>query len=465
MASNDYYLCLDQGGQSSRALCIDPHGKLLAGHQVAVDTRRDGPFVEQDPAQLVDTLKQAASEAMKGLPGRPLATGLAVQRSSCLAWDRDSGRALSAVIGWQDRRGRECMPDWSAAEIQARVNRTGLPCSAHYGAGKFHWLLSHQAELRNYADQGRLVLGPLASYLAQALTGAPPGAEGTTAGRTWLWGLDEQDWDAGLLADFHINQAWVPTPRPSLADWGHWRDIPLRCVVGDQAAAWYGACATPGSLVVNMGTGAFLLTEAPAETPRMGKLLLGARPDGGDGFLLEGTVNGAASALADYAERHDTDPWQTLGEPLPGEEHAPFYLNSFGGLGSPYWRPDLAPAFEPRPRDHRAALAAIAESVLFLIRRNLDCMGDLGTAIQRIVLAGGLSRSDALAGSLSALCGMPVIRAGQTELTALGVARLLGAETGDSGGESWRNPPDTLRISRYDTWKNLLERHIAHSRG
>src|SRR6187455_3669168 len=95
-------LALDQGGQSSRACVFDTRGELLAQASVPVAESRPAPGrVEQDPEELVASLRTAAEQALSEIGAREVsACGLATQRSSLACWDRTTGRALAPILSW-----------------------------------------------------------------------------------------------------------------------------------------------------------------------------------------------------------------------------------------------------------------------------------------------------------------------------------------------------------------------------
>src|SRR5689334_10090931 len=222
-------LALDQGGQSSRACVFDARGELLAQASVPVAEARPGPGrVEQDPEELVASLRSAADQALRQIGSREVsACGLATQRSSLACWDKATGRALAPILSWQDTRAA----DWLARfEPDAREveRRTGLRLSPHYGASKIAWCLANMR-----LEPESLACGPLASFLAfRLLEERPLVADAANATRTLLFGLEEADWDPWLLERFGIPRAILPQCRPTRAEFGTFacagRRIPLR---------------------------------------------------------------------------------------------------------------------------------------------------------------------------------------------------------------------------------------------
>src|SRR5258706_7932920 len=299
-AEQGLVLALDQGGQSSRACVFDARGALLARAALPVAESRPAPErVEQDPEELVSSLRAAAEQALAALGPRAsevAACGLATQRSSLACWDRIRGRALAPILSWQDRRGADWLPRVrpDAREIE---RRTGLRLSPHYGASKIAWCLENLEH-----DRGTLVCGPLASFLAfRLLEERPLVADAANATRTLCFGLDEADWDPWLLERFGIPRAVLPECRPTRAEFGTFacagRRIPLCVLTGDQSAALYsGGEPRPDALHVNLGTGAF--AQRPCALPRRVEGLLTSpvrREAGRSSFAIEGTGNGARS--------------------------------------------------------------------------------------------------------------------------------------------------------------------------
>ena len=72
---------------------------------------------------------------------------------------------------------------------------------------------------------------------------------------------------------------------------------------------------------------------------------------------------------------------------------------------------------------------AIAESIVFLIRINLEAMTNTGRIVKRIRVSGGLSRSNAICQLLADVTQRVVVRPEIKQATSLGIARLAGGLT------------------------------------
>jgi glycerol kinase len=449
-------LALDQGGHASRACIVDERGEIVAEQQVAIATAHGGDGeVEHNADEIAASLRTAAAGVLRDAGDLVIeAAGLATQRSTIVCFDRRSGSALSPAISWQDRRNAAWLQGF--APHTARIGElTGLPLSPHYGVGKMRWCLDHLPAVRRARAAGDLGLGPLASYLMMRLTGGAALADPANASRTLLWDSAERDWSAELLALFGIERAWLPVCTPTRTLYGHLqlgaagaaRAIALSAVTGDQSAIPFAFGAPdPTCVYINLGTGAFIqrpLAVRPVEAaPLLASVLLADRM--GALYSLEGTVNGAGAAISRFVAEAGVPEaalWPQL-ERLAPALVLPLYVNGIGGLGSPYWRAQQASYFvgdgdgngDGHGNGNGAALqrfAAVLESIVFLIAINFDLMRSRGGALSRVIVSGGLSRSDWLCRRLAAVLGVPVLRGAQ-EATVLGVAALAAPELFDS---------------------------------
>jgi glycerol kinase len=468
-------LAIDQGTHATRALVFDGRGRMLAHASRPVSLQvHSRAEVEQSPTEILDSLHDIVDEILRQ-PGIDAArigsAGLATQRSSVLAWDRNTGRALSPVLSWQDTRAAADLEAFDRHESAIR-ERTGLRLSPHYGAGKLCWLLRHETEVIAARAQGVLAIGPLASFLLHHLSGT--GGERidhANASRTLLWNLESRDWDPWLLGLFDIPQEVLPRCVPIVADYGLTRTggIPLTAVNGDQTAALY-AQGQPArdTLVVNTGTGAFVLLPTGENRRSHPGLLSGlSRSDGRSAdHYLEGTVNGASAALDWVARQYRIANWQAQ---VPGwldeVKAPPVFLNSIGGLGAPWWQPGPDPVFLPDSGSIQIgpgnAMVAAIESIVFLIQCNVELLLKLNPGVGRIRISGGLAPLDGLCGKLANLSGLTVDRSRAIESTARGIAWLAAGcpDSWESPGVERRFIPqdDPQLVDRYARFRAVLE--------
>ena len=469
MSAPGIIVAIDQGGHATRAVAYDTHGERLAAASVPVMTRRPGDeLVEHDGEQIVGSVDEAL-RALAGQVGtaRWRTVGLAVQRSSIACWDCRSGALLSPVISWQDRRQAAWLRQFDGQA--AGIHRlTGLPLSPHYGASKLRWCLDHLPEVGRAAAAGTLCAGPLASLLlARLLDGAPCLADEANASRTQLWSPADRAWSAPLLQMFGVPEGVLPRLVPTRGSFGVLARLPggapLRACTGDQAAVPFAAGRLdPATAYVNLGTGAFVLRPVAASLDAAPLLTSVLDSDAsGVTYALEGTVNGAGSALDWFGEREGVDAAALLREldatPPPD---APLFLNGVSGVGSPFWRARLESRFVGGG-GVRERLRAVVESIAFLLKANLDVMATQAGRPERLVASGGLSRSSALLTALASLAGVPVERLDDPEATARGAAFLAAGRP-----EGWATPQrERCAAARSEALEQRYARWLGLMRG
>ena len=475
------YLAIDQGGHASRALVYDASGREHSAATETIATERAGADrVEHDAEALLGSVRRAITGAVSALgPARArlCAAGLATQRSSLVCWDRHTGRALSSVISWQDRRAGTWLAQFEPH--RGRIHElTGLVLSAHYGASKMRWCLDQLEPVQRARDAGRLVCGPLASFLLFRLaSGQPLHADPCNASRTLLWGLAERDWCDELLALFGIARELLPRCGPNRGDFGaldaDGLRVPITVCTGDQPAALF-AFGAPDEEVasINAGTGAFaqcFTGSRQVHSPALLTSLVWADASS-ERYVLEGTVNGAGSALAWAAEGLGLDPDAAparLDEWARRQRNPPLFLNGVSGLGAPYWVSDFASEFVG-DGTREAKMVAVLESIAFLLRRNLDAMRERGLAPTTLRLTGGLCASEHFGRTLADLCALPLERQRAVEATARGLAYLVAGEperrAGAVGSRRLAPRDDPAIRERYARWLEAM--HAAlESRG
>ncbi|MDT8387092.1 MAG: FGGY family carbohydrate kinase [Thiogranum sp.] len=465
----NYILAIDQGTHASRALLFDARGRSIARHLIPVPLQHPKPGrVEQDAALILDSVRTAVREVLAQVsPAQRRAVrccGITTQRSTVLAW-RPDGTALSPAINWQDTRGARAV-ERLAAHSETIRRLSGLPLSAHYGASKLHHLRCR------YGDDQNLRTAPLASFLLNHLVDPEPFViDHANAQRMQLLDIDQLEWSQPLCDWFEVPVASLPACVPVTNNYGCLleQDIPVTAVSGDQNAAWFEAGAPPaGTALVNLGSGAFVLTAQHESAAPAGLLssIVYSNAAGRD-YVIEGTVNGAGNALDWLHQQHgietrtgQLDSWlEQIAAP-------PVFLNTVGGLGSPWWQRQLAPEFVNDTGQFSAGerAAGVAESILFLIQYNLE-QATGKQPLQRLHVSGGLSGIDALCRKLADLTQCPVQRCESSEASARGIAWLAAGRPADwqrsGAGQQFEPHVDNALQARYQLFIERLQQRIA----
>lgn len=466
-------LAIDQGGHASRVIAFDARGIQHAESFTPISTFRSGTErVEHDAREIVDSIRTALDDIAQTLGPdveRVLAAGLATQRSSVVCWDRRNGTALSPVLSWQDRRNRTFVQQLEAHGSEIR-RHTGLVLSPHYGASKLRWCLDELDAVRKARESARLGIGPLASFLVYSLLAERPYVvDPANASRTQLWDPATRDWSDVLARRFDVPLELLPHCVHTQHPFGRLpfagRDIPLTICTGDQSAAPFAfGPIDEATIYLNIGTGAFLQQPSQREDIR---LLRSVSYSDEQRFvaMLEGTVNGASSALDWLNERVgiDTHRAALALKRVSAGGSAPLFINGIGGVGSPYWCADLNSRFIGEASE-ALQVQAVVESIAFLICRNLECMRN-GGAARRIRASGGLAASDYLCDCIAALSGMSVERATLREATSFGLAFLISGQP-----SNWQPPVhfepfapaiDASLAARYKRWCEEMDAEMS----
>jgi glycerol kinase len=395
----------------------------------------DEVTIEQSAEDILLSVQQVIGEVLQD-HADITAASLATQRSTLVAWDRETGHALAPAISWMDRR---CAPLLEGlVKFKAIIHKhTGLPLSPHYLAGKMRWLLDHNPQVKAAYNNQVLMLGSLSSFLCfRLLEEQPYVMDHSHALRSLLCDLTTLKWHPECLSLFKIDERVLPVCVPTQYMFGHLyqRHIPLRSVCGDQNAALHARGKLDrGSIIINLGSGAFMLHPCGQDAVVHKQLLSGiARSQyQHTEYLLEGSVNGAGLALSWLQEQYpDVDLIAGLPVWLEVVKVPPCFINAIGGLGSPWWAELESRFIPPASQDYAKQAVAVIESIVFLLQHNIYALDAQG--LSAIYISGGLSQLDGLCQRLADLSGLTVIRHEDPEATARGAAWLI-----SNGEEQW----------------------------
>jgi len=480
ITQDSLYLCIDQGGHASRAIVFNHSGEMISSAYCEVETEHPAKhFVELNADEVIQSINSSIKQVLENIGDKKnqiVSAGLATQRSNIVCWNIETGEALSPIISWQDRRNTEWLKQFNDKN-QDIHKTTGLFLSPHYGASKLRWCIENIPEVKTALDDNKLAFGPMASFITYHLVKEKTFVvDPVNASRTQLWNLKKHNWDNELLALFDIPVSALPKCVPSVYDYGTLKNeiisaelnIPLRLVSGDQSAAMYAyGQMHADTAYVNTGTGAFLLRSSGPLALYSRRLLTSVIfQNEKNHYVLEGTVNGAGSALEWLAKQYpDTNIFDKLSVWLNEIELPPLFLNGVSGLASPFWLPDFISRFDRQASIDEKAVAVV-ESIVFLLKACLDEMSKLSSPPEQIQITGGLASLNGLNQRLADLSGLPVYRPTECEATARGTAFLLAEQPAswpEQGAGTWFEPEENNDFKkRYDDWMNLMLEHIRN---
>jgi glycerol kinase len=445
-------LAIDQGTTSSRAVVFDPHTFAVRGsaqQEIEQHYPKDG-WVEHEPEDIWYSVARTVREALTaaGVSGSEVAAvGLTNQRETVVVWDRATGRPVGRAIVWQDRRTTDFCRE-RASDQPMLTAKTGLVLDPYFSGTKLRWMLEANPAVKAAAERGELTAGTIDSFLIWRLTGGKVHATDTTnASRTLLFNIHDLKWDDDLLRYFGVPRPLLPEVKPSAADFGVTKGldflpdgVPIRGVAGDQQAALFGQGAFgPGEAKCTYGTGAFyLLHTGDTAVSSKNRLLttVAAMTDAKPQYALEGAVFVAGAAvqwlrdgLRLFATAAESE--RLARESNPAEPVV--FVPGFVGLGAPHWVPEARGAIFGLTRATTAADLARAalEGVAYQVADLVDAAGEptsrdregAGAALR---VDGGMANNDWFLQFQSDVLGRPVVRAAQSESTALGAAFLAG---------------------------------------
>lgn len=435
-------LGIDEGTTAVKAALFDADLRLVreARRDKATSQPRPG-WVEQDPEAVLAAVVDAVAELLDDAPGEIVACGLDHQGESVLGWDAETGRALTPIVVWQDKRSQSVL-DRLASDSDAIHSRSGLPLDPYFSAGKLAWLLEHDAAVRRAQEAGTLRLGTVDAFLTDRL-GDVFATDASTASRTQLQALGGDGFDADLARRFGVPLAALPNVGDSAGELGTLRherwpvELPLRGRAVDQQAALAGAgCVVPGRTKATYGTGVFVLAHAGDTPPRAAHGLLPTvawRIAGRTEYALEGGVFTAGAMLEWLCSTlHVAATPRELGAlaRTVDDTAGVRVLPALAGLGAPWWRPDahavLAGLRGATTAGHvaRAALEGIAWRVADIVAAVAET-----APVDVLRVDGGLSNEPLLLELQADALDTP-IQTGAVDATVTGAAALAAVGAG-----------------------------------
>jgi len=456
--SEKLLLGIDEGTTGVKAALFDQD--LRPVREVRRDKVNRHPqegWVEQDGDEVLEAVTGAVAELLEAAPGEVIACGLDHQGESVLAWDAESGKPLSPIVVWQDKRSQQVLDRLGEHEDEVK-GLSGLPYDPYFSAAKLAWLLEHSEELAKAREAGTLRMGTVDSFLCDRL-GAGFATDASTASRTQLHKLGSHGFDPRLCEIFGVPADVLPPVRDTAGELGTLRheswpvDLPLCGQVVDQQAALAGAaCVEPGRLKATYGTGVFVLAHVGEGVPRPAGGLLPTVAwslEGKVEYALDGGVF-AAGAMLEWMCRElgmaDSPPALSK---LAREAEASAgarVLPGLAGVGAPWWRSSARAVLAgihggtKRANVARAALEGIAWRVADIVEaiRETD-------EVDVLRVDGGLTNEPLMLQLQADAIGAPVEAAG-ADATVLGAAALAGVGSGVI--DSMRELPQMLPPDR-----------------
>ena len=479
--SGKLLLGVDEGTTGVKAALFDEKLQPVAeARRDKVNRHPEEGWVEQDGEEVLEVVTSAIAELLKDPPGEVVACGLDHQGESILAWEADSGKPLSPIVVWQDKRSQEVLDTLTDKEEEVQ-KLSGLPFDPYFSAAKMAWLLRNDDGVKKALDAGNLRMGTVDSFLCDRL-GAGFATDVATGSRTQLQRIDKPGFDSRLCEIFGVPVEVLPEVRDSVGDLGTLKheswpiELPLRGQVPDQQAALAGAaCVEPGRVKATYGTGVFVLAHVGEGVPEPAGGLLPTVAwsiDGKVEYALDGGVFAAGAMLEwlckEMGLAEDPPALSKLANEAT-ESAGARVLPGLAGIGAPWWRPNARAVISgiyggtSGANVARAALEGIAwrvADIVAAIRETVD--------VDVLRVDGGLTNEPLMLQLQADAIAAPVEAAG-ADATVLGAAALAAVGSGvvsslseltemlpaDRKVEPERD--EKWRESEHDAWKAFVE--------
>jgi glycerol kinase len=489
-----FILAVDQGTTNTKALVVDAAGSILAqASRPLTQTFPQPAWVEQDPLQIWDSVRDVIDECLKSVGGRtPAAIAITNQRETVMIWERQTGRPLGPCVIWQCRRSAPFCEQLRAQGLERLLHeRTGLTVDPLFSASKARWLLEHSDNGYRRAAAGEICIGTMDSWVLWNLTGGKVHATDlSNASRTQLLNIREGRWDPELCNIFGVPLEALPEVKASSAIFGTSLGagrlpdgVPIGSLIGDSHAALFGQAGFErGTIKATYGTGSSLMT--PTDTlvlSHNGLSTTIAWALDRITYALEGNISVTGAAVQWFGDFLGLDDPAAsvarLAEQVADTDGV-YIVPAFVGLGAPYWDEAARGLITGLTRGSRAShvARAVVESIAFQVRDVFDAMeADTGSRFLVLLTDGGATQNKALMQFQADILGCPVMCNRSVDVSALGAAYLAGLAVGMWSSEREiaamaRNrerfepalsPSDRER--RYAGWKDAVRRAMSKS--
>jgi xylulokinase len=446
-----YFLGIDVGTSGTRAVLINPSGKLKADATVeyGMDTPRPG-WAEQDPHEWWQATKKAIRGALKkaGIPGRDVqGIGLTGQMHSSVFLDKDFNVIRPALLWCDSRTGAEC------DEIQERAGgvRSLVRLSANraltgFTAPKILWL--RNIEPKNYQRLRHLLLSK--DYIRFKLTGELA-TEVSDASGMLLFDVKNRRWSKRLLELLEIDPSILPAcyesteitgkvTKKASRDTGLALGTPVVGGGGDQAAGAVGnGIVKEGPILITIGTSGvvFSASRKPLIDPEA-RLHSFCHASPGlwhtMGVMLSagGSMQWLRNRFRELDEGIMYPAMTKMAERVPVGSDDLMFLPYLTGERTPVFDPDARGAFVGLSLSHDMGhlVRAVMEGVTFGLKDSVELMKEVGTRVSTVYLSGGGARSRLWSQMVADIINRPIRKLAVDQGPGFGAALLAAVGVG-----------------------------------
>lgn len=450
MPEQSYYLGVDIGTTSTKAVLFDRAGKVITGDTVFYALETPNPLIaEQDPEEIFRAVLTSVRKTIRKseIDTKQLKlVSFSSAMHSLIAVDAE-GSLLTQSITWADTRSAK-----HAKYIKERLNgheiylRTGTPIHAMSPLAKLVWLKDEKPKV---FEQAAKFIG-IKEFVFHELFGTYV-VDHSIASATGLFNLEQLDWDREALAVAGITPEHLSHPVPTTHQltglvtehalfMGIPENVPFIIGASDGVLANLGVDAIePGVLAVTIGTsGAIRTVTTEPKTDPKGRTFCYALtenhwvvggPVNNGGIILRWLRDEFASSEVETAKRLGIDPYDVLTKIAdtvnPGADGLLFhpYLT---GERAPLWDANARGSFFGLSIHHKKQhmIRAVLEGIVFNLYTVLLAVEELTGEPVRIQASGGFARSDMWRQLLADVFDKPVVIPESFESSCLGAVVL-----------------------------------------
>lgn len=474
-------IALDVGTTHIKAVLFGEDGEELWKRKVPTPLEHDEWGAVYRPGVLWGLVHGMLLEACGALSDVSV-TGIAVtgMAEAGLAVDRITGRELSDIIPWFDRRSIGFVGQGEAFE------RTGLRNSYKYGLYKFLWVLEHSP-----IDRSRTVWLSVCDYVVYKLTGAFVTEPGFAA-RTYLYDIGAGCWDEERMAAFGLNKENFPCVGASGETAGIWEEkkIPVALAGHDHVCAAFAMLySDPGRICDSAGTSETyigLAGKRGGEFRQEDGLQYG--PFGDSRWYYMANIPSSGHSLEWYRKKLQLTElsYEELNrnlEELPKGPTGILYFPWLTGSGSPYYEASMQGALLGLREAHSGLdiMKGMIEGIQYQGALLLEQIEKVqGVQIGEVICGGGAVNNHALMQMKADILGRKVLVPACRETTALGAAavflergrgreaaagfllKLMGMETEYLPGQGNREDYKKILLKRFLPMAEMLRDFMTH---
>ena len=446
-----YFLSIDNGTQSVRAIIFDGNGQLIAKSKIDIEpyfSDQKG-WAEQHADYFWDSLCQACQELWQKLPipkESIVAVSVTTQRATVVPMGKDN-QPLRPAISWLDQRQVETKPKLGKLEsvVMSLIRAKPLVDLMHSQA-EANWIEQHEPDIWQQVHKFLLLSG----YHNYKLTGKYNDAIASTVGfvpfeyKTQQW-ADEKDWKWRAMP---IRPEMLPKVSPAGSVLGEItaaaadatgipKGLPLIASGSDKA------CEVLGTGCIDNETGSLsygslatlnITSDKYLEAIPFYPAYPGVIPNT---FNVEMMVQRGYWMVSWFKKEFGLKEEQlAVNQDLPPESLFDELLAKVpagceGLMLQPYWSPSNGDGPETRGaiigfnEDHTRAhlYRAMIEGLTYALREGKELLEKRsGKSISRLIVSGGGSQSDQVMQITADIFGMTVLRPHTFETSSLGAA-------------------------------------------